>query len=123
MNSPLRASTLAHPRRIGQGSRTVWRVLLSRANQEEIRWLGFSKDMWLPYASSYLYALDPRGNAAPGGPIRAGFPVIERDRTVSPRPARRNFSFTAGEVSASSVVSQTDPHQTPAAPSAIPAAS
>ena len=37
-------------------------------------------------------------------------------------PAARNFSFTIGCVSASSVVSQTDPHHTPCAPSAIAAA-
>ena len=55
--------------------------------------------------------------------MRAGLPVMERERTVSPRPAWRNFSLTAGMVSASSVVSQTEPHQTPSAPSAIPAAS
>ena len=37
---------------------------------------------------------------------------------MSDRPAFRNFSFTIGCVSASSVVSQTEPHHTPSAPSA-----
>ena len=55
--------------------------------------------------------------------MRAGFPVIDRDRTVSDEPAARNLLFTDGGVSASSVVSQTEPHHTPSAPRARPAAS
>ena len=54
--------------------------------------------------------------------MRAGLPVSERDRTVSLDAAARNFCFTTGWVSASSVVSHTDPHHTPSAPSAIAAA-
>lgn len=54
--------------------------------------------------------------------MRAGLPVIERDRTVSDDVAARNFSLTTGTVSASSVVSHTDPHHTPSAPSASAAA-
>jgi len=42
-------------------------------------------------------------------------PVRDRDRTVSAEVAARNFSLTTGWVSASSVVSHTEPHQTPAA--------
>src|SRR5436190_607845 len=55
--------------------------------------------------------------------MRAGLPVSERDRTVSADDAARNFSFTTGSVSASSVVSHTDPHHTPSAPRARAAAS
>ena len=54
--------------------------------------------------------------------MRACFPVSDRDRIVSAEVAARNFSFTTGWVSASSVVSHTDPHHTPWAPSAIAAA-
>src|SRR6266851_3234575 len=54
--------------------------------------------------------------------IRAGFPVSDRERIVSRDVAARNFSFTAGWVSASSVVSHTDPHHTPSAPRARAAA-
>ena len=54
--------------------------------------------------------------------MRAGLPVSERDRTVSLDEAARNFCFTTGSVSASAVVSQTEPHHTPCAPSAIAAA-
>ena len=54
--------------------------------------------------------------------IRAGLPVIDRDRTVSEELAARNLSLTTGGVSASSVVSHTDPHHTPSAPSARAAA-
>ena len=54
--------------------------------------------------------------------ILAGLPVSDRERTVSLDVAARNFSLTAGCVSASSVVSHTDPHHTPSAPSAIAAA-
>src|SRR2546423_13099568 len=53
---------------------------------------------------------------------RAGFPVIDRDRSVSEEVAARNFSLTTGWVSASAVVSHTDPVHTPRAPSAIAAA-
>ena len=53
---------------------------------------------------------------------RAGFPVRPRDRTVSLAVAPSIFSFVAGAVSASSVVSHTLPVHTPAAPSAIMAA-
>ena len=53
---------------------------------------------------------------------RAGFPVIDRDRSVSDDVARRNFSFTTGWVSASWVVSHTEPVHTPCAPRAIAAA-
>ena len=53
---------------------------------------------------------------------RAGLPVDARERTVSDEVAARNFSFTTGCVSASSVVSHTDPHHTPCAPNAIDAA-
>ncbi len=49
-------------------------------------------------------------------------PVIDRDRTVSEELAAKNLSLTTGTVSASSVVSQTDPHHTPSAPSARAAA-
>jgi hypothetical protein len=48
---------------------------------------------------------------------RAGLPVRDRERTVSADVAARNFSLTTGWVSASSVVSHTEPHHTPAAPS------
>lgn len=48
--------------------------------------------------------------------MRAGLPVSDRDRTVSEDVAARNLSLTTGGVSASSVVNQTDPHQTPSAP-------
>ncbi len=41
---------------------------------------------------------------------------------MSPDPAARNFFFTTSPVSASSVVSHTEPHQTPCAPRAIAAA-
>ncbi len=54
--------------------------------------------------------------------MRAGFPVRDRDRIVSRELASRNFSLTAGWVSASSVVSHTEPHHTPSAPSARAAA-
>ncbi len=54
--------------------------------------------------------------------MRAGLPVSERDRMVSRDVAARNFCFTAGWVSASSVVSQTEPHHTPSAPRARAAA-
>ena len=54
--------------------------------------------------------------------IRACLPVSDRERIVSADVAARNFSFTTGCVSASSVVSHTDPHHTPCAPSAIAAA-
>ena len=54
--------------------------------------------------------------------MRAGLPVNERDRTVSDEVAARNLSLTTGIVSASSVVSQTEPHHTPSAPSASAAA-
>ena len=54
--------------------------------------------------------------------MRAGLPVSDRDRTVSREVAARNFCFTTGWVSASSVVSHTDPHHTPSAPSAMAAA-
>ena len=49
-------------------------------------------------------------------------PVRDLERIVSDERAWRNFSFTTGWVSASSVVSHTDPHHTPCAPSAIAAA-
>ena len=42
---------------------------------------------------------------------------------MSADDAARNFSFTTGSVSASSVVSQTEPHHTPSAPRASAAAS
>ena len=48
--------------------------------------------------------------------------MIDRDRSVSDEVAARNFSFTTGCVSASSVVSHTEPVHTPWAPSAIAAA-
>ena len=48
--------------------------------------------------------------------------IFDRDRTVSDDVAARYFSFTTGWVSASSVVSHTEPHQTPWAPSAMAAA-
>ena len=54
--------------------------------------------------------------------MRACLPVSDRERIVSADVAARNFSFTTGWVSASSVVSHTDPHHTPCAPSAIAAA-
>jgi hypothetical protein len=41
--------------------------------------------------------------------LRAGLPVVDRDRTVSPDPACRKLSLTAGAVSASAVVSHTRP--------------
>ena len=44
---------------------------------------------------------------------------MDRDRTVSDDVAARNFSFTTGWVSASSVVSHTEPHHTPSAPRAM----
>ena len=53
---------------------------------------------------------------------RAGFPVIERERTVSVKPAARRFSTTQGSVADSATVSQMDPVQTPWAPSAMAAA-
>jgi hypothetical protein len=49
---------------------------------------------------------------------RAGFPVSDLDRTVSLEDALKNFCLTTGWVSASSVVSQTEPVHTPCAPSA-----
>ncbi len=70
-----------------------------------------------------------RQRGGPVGPVprvrslRAGLPVVDRDRTVSPNPACRKLSLTAGAVSASSVVSHTDPHHTPSALRAMPAAS
>ena len=45
--------------------------------------------------------------------MRAGLPVNDRDRTVSDELAARNLSLTTGSVSASSVVSHTEPHHTP----------
>ena len=54
--------------------------------------------------------------------MRAGLPVIERERWVSADVAASIFSLTAGLVSASSVVSQTEPHHTPWAPRAMAAA-
>ncbi len=53
---------------------------------------------------------------------RAGLPVFARERSVSADVAARNFSLTTGCVSASSVVSHTEPHHTPWAPSASAAA-
>src|SRR5690349_21528535 len=53
---------------------------------------------------------------------RDGLPVRERERTVSREDAASIFSLTMGLVSASVVVSQTEPHQAPAAPMAIAAA-
>ena len=53
------------------------------------------------------------------GRLAGGARGCARCPTTSPR---RNFSFTTGWVSASSVVSHTDPHHTPWAPSAIAAA-
>jgi hypothetical protein len=54
--------------------------------------------------------------------ILAGLPVSDRERTVSLEVAASILRCTAGSVSASSVVSQTEPHHTPWAPSAIAAA-
>ena len=54
--------------------------------------------------------------------MRAGLPVSERERMVSREVAATYFCFTTGCVSASSVVSHTEPHHTPAAPSASAAA-
>ena len=53
---------------------------------------------------------------------RAGLPVRLRERSVSDDVAARNFSLTNGWVSASAVVSHTEPHHTPSAPSASAAA-
>ncbi len=53
---------------------------------------------------------------------RDGLPVRLFDRTVSRALAASILSFTTGFVSASAVVSQTDPHQAPCAPIAIAAA-
>ena len=53
---------------------------------------------------------------------REGFPVRPADRMVSREPAARNFCTVYGAVSASSVVSHTDPVQAPAAPIATQAA-
>ena len=47
--------------------------------------------------------------------MRAGFPVIDRDRTVSDDVAASIFSLMVGTTSDSSVVSHTEPHHTPAA--------
>ena len=44
---------------------------------------------------------------------RAGFPVIERERTVSEKPAARRFSTTHGAVADSATISQMDPVQRP----------
>ena len=54
--------------------------------------------------------------------MRAGLPVSDRERTVSRELALTNLSRMNGGTSDSSVVSQTEPHHTPSAPSAIPAA-
>ena len=53
---------------------------------------------------------------------RVYLPVRLRERTVWREFAASIFSFTAGAVSASAVVSHTEPHQAPAAPIAITAA-
>ena len=53
---------------------------------------------------------------------RDGLPVRERERTVSREVAANIFSFTTGLVSASAVVSQTEPHHAPAAPMLMAAA-
>ena len=53
---------------------------------------------------------------------RVGLPVRLRERTVFADDAYSIFSFTVGIVSASLVVSQTEPHHTPAAPIAMQAA-
>src|SRR3546814_3765915 len=53
---------------------------------------------------------------------REGLPVRLFDRTVSRALAASILSFTTGLVSASAVVSHTDPHQAPCAPIAIAAA-
>ena len=53
---------------------------------------------------------------------RVGLPVRLRERTVLRGPAASIFCFTVGVVSASAVVSQTEPHQAPAAPIAMQAA-
>ena len=50
------------------------------------------------------------------------FPVLLLERTVSLELANSIFSLTIGFVSASDVVSQTDPHQAPDAPIDIAAA-
>ncbi len=54
--------------------------------------------------------------------MRAGLPVIERERTVSLEVAAMNLRWIAGSVSASAVVSHTEPHHTPSAPRARAAA-
>src|SRR6185369_112154 len=54
--------------------------------------------------------------------MRAGFPVSDFDRSVSADEAARNFSRITGDVSDSFVVSHTEPHHTPSAPSASAAA-
>ena len=53
---------------------------------------------------------------------RVYLPVRLRERTVWRELAERNFCFTAEAVSASAVVSQTEPVHTPCAPIAITAA-
>src|SRR3954471_16226078 len=53
---------------------------------------------------------------------REGLPVRPAERTVSREVAASIFCTVYGAVSASSVVSQTDPVQAPAAPRAIAAA-
>src|SRR5260221_14232837 len=53
---------------------------------------------------------------------RQYFPVRDLERIVPREVAASIFSFTAGDVSASGVVSQTDPVHAPAAPIAIQAA-
>ena len=54
--------------------------------------------------------------------MRAGLPEITRERTVASLPAASSFFFGSGATSDSGVVSHTEPHHTPAAPSAIAAA-
>src|SRR5260370_257750 len=60
--------------------------------------------------------------AHPGTGSGAGFPVRPAERMVSRDVAARNFCPVSGAVSASSVVSHTDPVHAPSAPKAPDAA-
>jgi DNA-directed RNA polymerase specialized sigma24 family protein len=77
----------------------------ARASSTRIGWSGIPNDEGVSGLShSSVHAVRS---------CRAGLPVRDRERTVSDDVAARNFRFTVGCVSASSVVSHTDPHHTP----------
>ena len=85
-------------------------------------WASATRSAAAASAAARACRAGPTRRSTRSAACRAGLPVSERDRTVSADVAARNFSFTTGWVSASSVVSHTEPHHTPSAPRARAAA-